>query len=263
MKIFFTTLFCICSINFSELRASDVRTNNLGVSIRFTWWRLPEKADIFYITSGKEHIMVNPGVLSFTKPINYVGGTLLSLSKKVESKDSEGKPIITYVPTVSIDLEKVRSSEVGIILIPNQKSDAIYYQLLNLSEEEFPYGSLYLVNFTKTKISASLNGTILRANQGEKVKSMTFKENTIIDLLINGQDKEGNVVTIASSEIILDSSFRRLYLVGEKPVEGTTVYNIKSIVDTKPNNKEAPSDKTNEKSLNIDSKSKKSPKAAQ
>ena len=241
MKKLILTSLCILSSSVQHLAAADSKkkekekSDGTEYTVQFTWWASPQKRETYYITSGKDHLSVSAPVMSFTAPIKFTGEPPLVLTRKIEGKDSEGKPVITYEPAMSVELEKAGSKNVGVILISNPQNGAIFQQLLNMSEEEIPYGSFYLVNFSKAKIAATLNGATIKAGPGQKVKSASFKDQTSIELSVVGQKSDGSVVSITNSQIALDGDTRILYFVGEKNIEGVTSYNVKTILDSNPN----------------------------
>jgi hypothetical protein len=265
-------IFSLCglALGLSHLDAADNKnkekdnTKDTGYSVQLTWWASPQKRETYYISNGKDHLAVNPPVMSFTAPIHYMGEPPLVLTRKIEGKDSQGKPVITYEPAITVEIEKAGSKNVGVILFSNPQNGAIFQQFLNLSADAIPYGSFYLVNFSKAKIAATLNGATIKAGPGQKAKSDSFKEQNSIELSVVGQKSDGEVVSITNSQIALDSDTRILYFVGEKTIEGVTSYNVKTILDSNPN-PPAPDAKTSEDKAKSDkSKSdKKSTKAAQ
>jgi len=265
MKKLIIFLLCVLTLRLQPLNAVDKQSKpkpeELGCNVRFTWWTSPPKKEIYYITSGRNHIQVNPGVMSFTQPINYVGESALILNRKVETKDSKGNTVINYEPVISIDLEKAGSKEVGVILVPNPKNDAIAYQIFNLSEDEIPYGCFYLVNFSKAKITGTLNASTVKAVPGQRVKSSIFKAQTSIELSVVGENNEGKLTQITNSQIALDNELRILYFVAEKKIEGVTTYVVKTILDSNPNPKAADTKPVEEKNNSGKSTKDKSTKA--
>lgn len=241
MKKLILASLCLLSLGLQHLVAADSKNKEkekpqgTEYSVRFTWWASPQKRETYYVASGKDYLPISPGVMSFHRPIKYVGDPALTLNRKIIGKDSEGKPVTTYEPVITVDLEKAGSKEVGVILFSNPQNGAIFQQLLNLSEEEVPYGSFYLVNFSKTKIAATLNGAAIKAGPGQKVKSTSFKDQTSIELSVVGQNKDGATLSITNSQIALDADTRILYFVGEKTLNGVTSYNVKTILDSNPN----------------------------
>jgi hypothetical protein len=270
MKKLILFSLCVLALGLQRLGAADNKNKekdkpkDTGCSVQFTWWTSPQKRETYYITNGKEHLPVSAPVMAFTAPINYTGEPPLVLTRKIEGKDSEGKPVITYEPAITVEIEKVGSKNVGVILFSNPQNGSVFQQLLNLSAEAIPYGSFYLVNFSKAKIAATLNGATIKAGPGQKAKSDSFKEQTSIELSVVGQKSDGALVSITNSQIALDGDTRILYFVGEKNIEGVTSYNVKTILDSNPN-PPAPEAKTSEDKTKSDkSKSdKKSTKAAQ
>jgi hypothetical protein len=256
--IFFS--FCTLSLSLQNLSAADNqnkdKAKDTGYSVQFTWWTSPQKRETYYITNGKEHLPVSAPVMSFTAPINYTGEPPLVLTQKIEGKDSEGKPAITYEPAFSVELEKAGSKNVGVILFSDPKNGAVFQQFLNLSADAIPYGSFYLVNFSKAKIAASLNGSVIKAGPGQKANSTRFNEQTSIELSVVGQKSDGEAVSITNSQIALDAETRILYFVGEKTLNGVTSYNVKTILDSNPNPAGSEAKPSDEKSKS----GKKSPK---
>lgn len=252
MKKLIIFLLCVLTLGHLPLNAADKQSKpkpeELGYNVRFTWWTSPQKKEIYYVTSGRNHIQVNPGVMSFTQPINYIGESSLILNRKVETKDSKGNIVINYEPVIAIDLEKAGSKDVGIILISNPQNGAISHQIFNLSEDEIPYGCFYLVNFSKAKITGTLNGSTIKAVPGQRVKSPIFKTRSSIELSVVGENNEGKLIQITNSQIALDGELRFLYFVAEKKIEGGTTYVVKTILDSNPNPKAAESKQAEEKS---------------
>jgi hypothetical protein len=241
------TLLCITPLTGAESKRSDAE-----YSIRFTWWKSPEKTETYYILVGNNYTAINASVMSFTQPIKHKGESIISLSKKVYSKDNNGKPVTTYEPAMNINLDNAGSKDVGVILLPGSKPGVIFHQLLNLSEQEFPYGSFYIVNFSKTKIIASLNGLIIKTNPGQRAKSGTYKERTIIDLVVSGQNSEGSLTPITNSQIVLNNTFRNLFFVSEKETNGNKSFIVKTIIDSNPTPEES-TQKTGDKKGETDS----------
>lgn len=256
------------ALDLQHLSAADNKNKekekpkDTGCSVQFTWWTSPQKRETYYITNGKEHLPVSAPVMAFTAPINYTGEPPLVLNRKIEGKDSEGKPVTTYEPAITVEIQKAGSKNVGVILISNPQNGSVFQQLLNLSEEEIPYGSFYLVNFSKAKIAASLNGAVIKAGPGQKAKSTSFNEQTSIELSVVGQKSDGEAVSITNSQIALDADTRILYFVGEKTIEGVSSYNVKTILDSNPNPAGSEAKTSEDKTKSDKGAAKKSSKAA-
>ncbi len=269
MKKLILFSLCVLALDLQHLSAAADNKNkekdkpkDAGYSVQLTWWASPQKRETYYISSGKDHLAVNPPVMSFTAPIHYAGDPPLVLTRKIEGKDSEGKPVITYEPAFSVELEKAGSKNVGVILFSNPQNGAIFQQFIDLSADTIPYGSFYLVNFSKAKIAASLNGAVIKAGPGQKAKSTSFNEQTSIELSVVGQKSDGEAVSITNSQIALDADTRILYFVVEKTIEGVSSYNVKTILDSNPNPAGSEAKTSEDKTKSDKGAAKKSSKAA-
>lgn len=245
MKKFILSSFCLLFLGLSCLAADNPKKTKpeapkkseekAAYILRFTWTAQPKGQTELYITSGGEHIAVDPGVMDFTQPIKYTGGSVLTLSRKTEGTGGDGQPAAAYERILDVNLSSVNGKEIGVILIPNRVNGAIASRLLNFNAKDFPYGTISLINFSKIKAAVGINETKLVAAPEQKVQSSIFNSETEIELSVSGTGKEGERISICNAQVIIDNSLRLIYFLSEKTIEGETSYSVKSIHDSNPN----------------------------
>lgn len=237
MKMFLRVI-TIYLLGISCVSAVDKNQASEAYSLRLTWWIPPKIQGPIFIIPGagqsKEPISVACGIMEFSGAISYSGGPNLILAQRVESVNTEGKPVITYERVAEVNLANAGSKEIGIILTQNPKTGAITNRLLNLNDKEFPYGTFSLINFSKAKATANVNGTIIKANPGQKIVSAAFNSRSIVEVAIKVQPSEQEAIEVTNAEIVLDSTARVIYFLSESNLGGETDYSSKCIRDSAP-----------------------------
>jgi len=226
--------------------------------VRFAWWEMPKNPPELYIISGNEKLPVNAYQMAMANSIKYTGESTLEIARKVATKevDKDGKPVFTYLPFLSINLSEIKSKEIAILLFPNEAKGTCQFKLFDFSNEAFPAGSFYLINYSKAKLDCSVDGKAFSALPGQKTRCPTiFDERVAAFVTIGVTEPDGTKNLILSTKLIFSKYFRKLYFVTEKMVDERKEYVVYCIDDA------SVLPKTEESSSSDSSDTKKSKKA--
>ena len=204
------------------------------INVRFAWWEMPKNVPELYVIDGNEKLPMNGYAMSMSNSVKYKGNHTAEVVRKVTSTEvgKDGKPLVTYVPFLSINLEEVKSKEIAVLLFPNEAKGTCQYKLFDFSNEAFPAGSFYLINYSKAKLDCSVDGKDFGVLPGQKTQCPTiFSERTSAYVSIGVSEPDGNKNLILSTKLIFSKYFRRLYFVSENKIEDRKEYIIHCIDD--------------------------------
>jgi hypothetical protein len=261
LHYYLTALLClIASVAAAASKSKDKGTpEEEPINIRFAWWEMPKSVPELYITSGKDRLPVNAYQMAMSGSVKYTGTHTAELLRRVATTevDKDGKPVFTYLPFLSINLDELKSKEIAVLLFPNEAKGTCQFKLFDFSNEAFPAGSFYLINYTKAKIDCIVDDKNFSALPGQKTQCPTiFDERTAAYVAIGVTQPDGTKNLIVSTKLIFSKYFRKLYFVTEKMVDERKEYVVHCIDDA------SVLPKTDESSSGDSSESKKSKKTA-
>ena len=204
------------------------------IDLRFAWWEMPKDVPELYIVDGNQKLPVNAYQMAMSNVIKYKGSHTGELVRKVTSSEvgKDGKPLVTYVPFLSINLDEIKSKEVAVLLFPNEAKGTCQFKLFDFSNEAFPAGSFYLINYSKAKLDCTVEDKTFSALPGQKTQCPTiFDERVAAYVAIGVTEPDGTKNLILSTKLIFSKYFRKLYFVTEKKEEDRKEYIIHCIDD--------------------------------
>ena len=236
LRYYLTSTLCLlASIASAASKSKEIDTPREDpINLRFAWWEMPKNAPELYITDGNEKLPVNAYAMAMSNSVKYKGQHTAELVRKVTSNEvgKDGKPLVSYVPFLSINFEEIKSKEVAVLLFPNEAKGTCQFKLFDFSNEAFPAGSFYLINYSKAKLDCSVDGKSFSALPGQKTKCPTiFDERTAAYVAIGATEPDGTKNLILSTKLIFSKYFRKLYFVTEKMVDVRKEYFVHCIDD--------------------------------
>lgn len=267
LRYYFTAALCLLAgIATAATKSKDKETpGEEPINIRFAWWEMPKNVPELYIISGKDKLPVSAYQMAVSNPVKYTGPHTAELVRKVASTevDKDGKPVFTYLPFLSINLDELKSKEIAVLLFPNEEKGTCQFKLFDFSNEAFPAGSFYLINYSKAKLDCSVDGKTFSALPGQKTQCPTiFNERVAAFVAIGVTEPDGTKNLIVSTKLIFGKFFRKLYFVTEKKVEDRKEYIVHCIEDASvlPKADESSSNDSSETKKNKPSSEKKAAK---
>ena len=220
-----------------------------SINLRFAWWEMPKNIPELFIIDGNEKLPVNAYAMAMSNSVKFKGQHSVELVRKVASAEvgKDGKPIFSYVPFLDINLDEIKSKEIAVLLFPNEAKGTCQFKLFDFSNEAFPAGSLYLINYSKVKVDCSVDGKAFSTLPGQKSQCPTiFNERVAAFVAIGVTEPDGTKSLIVSTKLIFGKFFRKLYFVTEKIGDDRTEYVVNCIEDASvlPKNEDKSSSET-------------------
>lgn len=236
LRYYFTVLLCLAaSIATAENKSKDKETPRAEpINIRFAWWKMPQNVPELYIVAGNEKLPVSAYEMAMSNSLKFNGQNTIEVVRKVASNEvgKDGKPIFNYLPFIVINLEEIKSKEIAVLLFPNEAKETCQFKLFDFSNEAFPAGSFYLINYSKAKLNCSVDGKNFSALPGQRTQCPTiFNERVAAFVAIDVTEPDGTKNLIVSTKLIFSKYFRKLYFVTEKKVNERKEYIVHCIED--------------------------------
>ncbi|MEI6598378.1 MAG: hypothetical protein WCL22_04985 [bacterium] len=236
LRYYFTAALCL----FAGIASAATKSKDKEIpgeeptNLRFAWWEMPKNAPELYVIDGNEKLSVNAYAMAMSNIIKFKGQHTIELVRKVASSEvgKDGKPLVTYVPFLSINFEEIKSKEIAVLLFPNEAKGTCQYKLFDFSNEAFPGGSFFLINYSKAKLDCTVEDKTFSALPGQKTQCPTiFDERVAAYVAIGVTEPDGTKNLILSTKLIFSKYFRKLYFVTEKKEEDRKEYIIHCIDD--------------------------------
>jgi len=262
LRYYFTATLCLLAgivTAATQSKNKDAPGEEPTIDLRFAWWEMPKNVPELYIIDGNEKLPVNAYQMAMSNSVKYKGHSTVELVRKVTSTElgKDGKTLVSYVPFLSISLEEIKSKEIGVLLFPNEAKGTCQFKLFDFSNEAFPAGSFYLINYSKAKVDCSVDGKAFSALPGQKTQCpTTFNERTVAYVTMGVTEPDGSKNLIVATKLIFSKYFRKLYFVTEKMGDEHKEYIVHCIDDA------SVLPKTDESSPGDSSETKKSKKAS-
>ncbi len=261
LRYYFSVVICLLAgIASAATKSKDKEAPKEDpTNIRFAWWEMPKNPPELYIIDGNEKLPVNAYAMAMSNSVKFKGQHSVELVRKVITTEvgKDGKPVVNYVPFLDINLDEIKSKEIAVLLFPNEAKGTCQFKLFDFSNEAFPAGSFYLINYSKAKIDCSVDGKAFSALPGQKTQCPTvFDERTAAYVAIGVTEPDGTKNLIVSTKLIFSKYFRKLYFVTEKMGDEHKEYIVHCIDDA------SVLPKTDESSSGDSSGSKKNKKAS-
>lgn len=261
LHYYLTALLClIAGVATAATKSKDKEVPKEDpTNIRFAWWEMPKNIPELFIISGKEKIPVDAYVMTMSGSVKYTRADTLEVVRRTATTelDKDGKPVFNYLPFLTINLEDLKSKEIAILLFPNNEKGTCQFKLFDFSNEAFPAGSFYLINYSKAKLDCTVDDKKFSAGPGQKTQCPTiFNERVAAFVAIGVTEPDGTKNLIVSTKLIFSKYFRKLYFVTEKMIDERKEYVVHCIEDA------SVLPKTDESSSGDSSETKKSKKTA-
>jgi hypothetical protein len=236
LRYYFTAALCLLAgIASAATKSKDKETQGEEpINLRFAWWEMPKNVPELYVIEGNEKLPVNAYPMSMSNPVKYKGQPTLELVRKVITTEigKDGKPVVNYVPFLAINFEEIKSKEIAVLLFPNEAKGTCQFKLFDFSNEAFPAGSFYLINYSKAKVDCSVDGKAFSALPGQKTQCpTTFNERTVAYVTMGVTEPDGSKNLIVATKLIFSKYFRKLYFVTEKMGDEHKEYIVHCIDD--------------------------------
>ena len=234
LRYYFTVTLClITGVAVATTKSKDKETPKVEpTNIRFAWWDMPNNAPELYVVSGKDLLPINANAMAMSNSIKYTGPKTAEVVRKVASNevDKEGKPVFNYLRFLNINTEEISSKEIGVLLFPNEEKGTCQFKLFDFSNEAFPPGSFYLINYSKAKLDCIVEDKKFSVAPGQKTKCPAiFDERTAAYVGIGVTEPDGTKNLVVSTKLIFSKYFRKLYFVTETKVDDKKEYNIRCL----------------------------------
>ena len=113
LRYYFTATLCLLA----GMAAAATQSKNKEkpaeepIDLRFAWWEMPKDVPELYIVDGNQKLPVNAYQMAMSNVIKYKGNHTGELVRKVTSNEvgKDGKPLVTYVPFLSRNLDEIKS----------------------------------------------------------------------------------------------------------------------------------------------------------
>lgn len=211
----------------------EIRVCNL----RLCWWAQPENPPELALQFEKSRQPFSPDTLGFSNPLEYEGEPAVVILRRHANGgvDSKGKPIDTWEPYATFTLRPT-DDDLGVVLFENPAKNGAQVRLFDFSAEAFPYGSMRVVNFTRTKVLSSLGGAAFAVEPGATARCpKTFTQRTRAHLAFAVQEADNSQHVLESSVVIFYPSIRAMAFVIEKPgTEANERFHVQTITDSAP-----------------------------
>ena len=209
-------------------------------ALNITWWEEPVLKEGETLELGilvdKEFQAISIQAMTIGKPFDYTGGpdVVIARKAKVTTKDKKGNPVTKddWVPFANFIIKET-DTDVLALLMPAHNSPTAVVKTFDIGVAAFPYGSIPLLNYTKSKIGCSIDGAAFFSAPGQRgqfAKLITSRR--VVNFRLAAIEADGSLRSLVSSPMILDQRSRRLYFVAENPGASEDArFRINALVD--------------------------------
>ena len=209
-------------------------------ALNITWWEEPTLKEGETLELGifvdKEFQAISIQAMTIGKPFDYTGGpdVIIARKAKVTTKDKKGNPVTKddWVPFANFAIKET-DTDVLALLMPAPNSPTAIVKTFDIGVEAFPYGTIHLLNYTKSKIGCNIDGAVFFAPPGQRgqiAKPITSRR--VVNFRLAAFEADGSLRSLVSSPMILDQRSRRLYFVAENPGASEDArFRINALVD--------------------------------
>jgi hypothetical protein len=201
-------------------------------NLRFAWWEQPANVPDLYVLSGNKYISVAPRNMSMSPGVGVNCEEKVDLLRKLisEEKDNNGRPKESYEVYATINLTQTESRDLGILLVPNKQKNIAGARVFDFSARGFPYGSFIAVNFTRSKITCTVNDSNFVVMPGAFSRlPKLFTERTVSYVGMVATDSNGVENKIVSTKMVFNQTVRTLYFI--IPTMDANKYDVRCIMD--------------------------------
>jgi hypothetical protein len=185
--------------------------------LRLAWWSAPEEFPELAMMMDKDRVPVSPDVMSLSYVIDYHGEPNAVIVRKTLTPevDKAGKAVYAWVPYCAIPIGE-QDVDLGVLLFPDEKRAIAQTKILDFSPEGFPYGTVQLMNFTTSRIAASINGVSFTANSRSSARyPKAFEKTSTCRFFMAAAEPNGEQKLLRSTTVIFRPTSRYLIFATE------------------------------------------------
>ncbi len=202
--------------------------------LRLAWWSAPENPPELALQKDKERTPISPDILALSQVIEYRGEpNAVVLKKTVTAEvDKAGKPIVQWLPYCSIPVGE-NDSDLAVLLFPDDKRGIAQTRVFDFSEEAFPFGSLQLINLTRSKVAIAIDDSVAVANSRTTARlPKIFSKMSVCSFKMAVDESTGGQRILRSSTVIMKPNTRILVFVLEiSGADDDSRYHSEMIID--------------------------------
>jgi len=209
-------------------------------ALNITWWQEPtlpagERMELgVLVDKAFEPNVLQTMTIGF--PFQYAGGPEVVNGRKAKVTETVAKGKTTtsekWLPYANLTIS-ASDTELLVLLIPSASKPLASVRSFDISPTGFPYGSIMLLNYSKSKVGCLLDGKAFYADPGKRsLNPAPFTQRQVVNFRMGALDKEGTLHQLVSSPMIVDGNARRIYFISETPgVEDDARFRIDALVD--------------------------------
>lgn len=188
-------------------------------TLRLAWWNVPETSPELALLQEKDQVPFSPDVLGLSVKTNYVGPNTAVIARKTlgTEKDKKGSPTVVWAPFASVPIP-ADGADLGVIMFPDKAGLSAQTQVFDFSEQAFPYGSVFIVNYTNARIDAAIGDRqvqVASRNTARFPGQFTKRQPMRFTIAVTEPGSEPRIIT--STTTIPFPSSRVIYFVLERP----------------------------------------------
>lgn len=211
-----------------DLGAQQERTCTLHV----TWWDAPATTPGPTLALGSEDNprAFSPQVMNFVSEIRHVGGDVANLLVKEVTKDEKGKEVVRWNPFGNVSLPRGEDT-FGVVLISDAAGKRGAGRAFPLSNNNFPMGSIRLVNLSNREMILGISGRGARVPAGGTVTHpRAFSKPEIAEVTVLAA-VSGEQQPVFSTKSQFSELYRLVVFVIEVPGSEPARFEVRTIVD--------------------------------
>lgn len=194
-------------------------------ALTLTWWEmpvLPEGETMELGVQGERDVTpIYPNAMTPSGTILYEGPANVAIVRKAMVPDPSGKPgakpIETWVPFAGFNLAE-NDREALVVMFASEASQKVMVRKFNINVEDFPFGGLDVLNFSKARLLCSMGGKVFYAEPSGRSRSpLVMTKREVVNFFMGITDADGRQKLIYRAPLILHEKNRRLCFVLENP----------------------------------------------
>jgi len=215
-------LACACCLqaqDTGEPSAKKIPEAGRRATLRLAWWNVPEPSPELALLQEKDQVPFTPDVMGLAVKTSYVGPNTAVIARKTlgTEKDKQGRPTVIWAPFASVPIPS-EGADLAVIMFPDKAGLAAQTQVFDFSEQAFPYGSVFIVNYTNARIDAAIGDRVVQVSPRDKARfpgQFTKRQPIRFTVAVTELGSEPKLIT--STTTIPFPSSRVIYFVLERP----------------------------------------------
>ena len=202
--------------------------------LRLAWWSAPENPPELALQNDKSRAPFSPDTLALSQILDYRGEPNAVILKKTVTAevDKAGKPITAWIPYCSIPVGP-NNTDLAVLLFPDEQRGIAQTRVFDFSAEAFPFGSLQLINLTRSKVAIAIDDSVVVANsRGTARLPRIFSKMSICSFKMAVEESPGDQKVLRSTTVVMKPNARILVFVLEiSGTEDDSRYQSEMIID--------------------------------